>query len=1000
MSWKRHHSVVGRSNRSVTTRSNYSDPSIGSSNNYSSILPEVYAGHPERINRYSQYDQMDMDSQIYTALNTIADFSTQSDPTTSDLFQIKYNGDPTDVEVDILTNMIRQWTRLNKFKNRLWRIFRNVIKYGDEIMIRDPETLEWFHVPPEDVQAVIINEAKGKETEIYLIQNLDVNLQTMTAAQSNQYGSNLQSVGTSSLQNPLTPGNYVSSGRAGAYGDGSSNVTPVDATNVVHLSLSEGLDAGWPFGTSILESVYRDFKQKQLLEDAIMIYRIQRAPERRVFYVDVGNMPPHKAHAWVERMKNEIHQRRLPSRTGGDSNVTNAAYNPMCLDLSTRIPLLDGRTLSLTQLIDEYQSGKENWVYSCNPETGQVVPGNITWAGITRKNTQVIRLTLDNGATLTCTPDHKIPVQGKGFVEAKDITEFDSLIPMNRRMKSLSNDTDRSYEQIFDISDRKWKFTHRVVGNFFKNINKHQEFTYKDLLEEKTVIHHKDYNRYNNDPRNLQWMGKRDHILFHSEQKRDWWNNITEEELTRVKNKIRTSLKNYRDSLSVDEIEILAENRSRGIKASISEMRKNDPDAWNAWKKNQGISLSKSLDTQEKRNKRAEPFASQQKKPWANTKFLWSPEMEKYFIDFVKEHPEMLLQEIEKNLTNDPMMITLMKSANTANNFINKVNTDKFTRSKTLKFFSKYNYKSFIDFKNKIGLHNHKITKIEWLSEPMDVGTITVDGQERWHNFHTFAIESGIFVKNSMIEDFWFPQTADGRGSKVTTLPGGEGLGNIDDLNYFNNQLAAGLGVPQSYLTNPGSSDQGATFNDGRLGTAYIQEFRFSEYCQRLQRLVEPVFDREFKLYLKQKGFENIDSSLFEIELNTPQHFSDYAKIEKQQAQINLFTQLADMKIFSKRWLMINYLGLTLDEITQNEEMWREENPEAIVNNGSDEAGGGGGGDMPGLDSMGIQGDDGMGDDSSADTTSTTDSTDLGDTSDTGASPISGDESFSGSTDI
>jgi hypothetical protein len=75
-----------------------------------------------------------------------------------------------------------------------------------------------------------------------------------------------------------------------------------------------------------------------LLEDAILIYRIQRAPERRVFKIDVGNMPSHMAMAFVERVKNEIHQRRIPSQTGGGANVIDSAYNPLCLDLYTKIP--------------------------------------------------------------------------------------------------------------------------------------------------------------------------------------------------------------------------------------------------------------------------------------------------------------------------------------------------------------------------------------------------------------------------------------------------------------------------------------------------------------------------------------------------------------------------------------------------------------------------------------------------------------------------------------
>src|SRR5690606_19834628 len=97
------------------------------------------------------------------------------------------------------------------------------------------------------------------------------------------------------------------------------------------LSLTEGLDAFWPFGTSVLENVFKVFKQKELLEDSIIIYRIQRAPERRVFKVDVGGMPPHMAMAFVERVKTEVNQRRIPSNTGGVGayNFMDSTYSPI-----------------------------------------------------------------------------------------------------------------------------------------------------------------------------------------------------------------------------------------------------------------------------------------------------------------------------------------------------------------------------------------------------------------------------------------------------------------------------------------------------------------------------------------------------------------------------------------------------------------------------------------------------------------------------------------------
>ena len=98
------------------------------------------------------------------------------------------------------------------------------------------------------------------------------------------------------------------------------------------MSLTEGMDHNWPFGISILEPIFKVFKQKELLEDAIIIYRVQRAPERRVFYVDVGNMPAHKAMQFVERVKTEIHQRRIPSKTGGGANVIDSSYNPLSIN--------------------------------------------------------------------------------------------------------------------------------------------------------------------------------------------------------------------------------------------------------------------------------------------------------------------------------------------------------------------------------------------------------------------------------------------------------------------------------------------------------------------------------------------------------------------------------------------------------------------------------------------------------------------------------------------
>ena len=129
------------------------------------------------------------------------------------------------------------------------------------------------------------------------------------------------------------------------------NESAVDAKHIVHLSLTEGLDYYWPFGQSVLENIFKVYKQKELLEDAILIYRIQRAPERRIFKIDVGNMPSHMAMQFVERIKNEIHQRRIPTHNGGGQSVMDATYNPLSINEDYFFPTTaEGRGSSVDTL--------------------------------------------------------------------------------------------------------------------------------------------------------------------------------------------------------------------------------------------------------------------------------------------------------------------------------------------------------------------------------------------------------------------------------------------------------------------------------------------------------------------------------------------------------------------------------------------------------------------------------------------------------------------------
>jgi len=316
MSWKKHFTKYEPNNQGIRAKAN----------RWQSWLPEVYSGQPNRVERYTQYDQMDQDSEINGALDTIAEFSTQKDSKYDLPFDIFYKDEVTESEVSAISTALKQWCNINRWNLRTFGMVRSTIKYGDQFFIRDPETYKLIWVEPQNVTKAIVNESNGKKIDQYIVKDINLNLQDLVTTDTRK---------TNNMGITATQG-YTANAQsnAGIYQGGanaSNQDYAVDAAHVVHISMTDGMNPGWPFGTSILESVFKVYKQKELLEDSIIIYRVQRAPERRVFYIDVGNMPAHKAMGFVERVKNEVHQTRIPNKTGGGTNVIDASYNPLSI---------------------------------------------------------------------------------------------------------------------------------------------------------------------------------------------------------------------------------------------------------------------------------------------------------------------------------------------------------------------------------------------------------------------------------------------------------------------------------------------------------------------------------------------------------------------------------------------------------------------------------------------------------------------------------------------
>ena len=1085
MSWKRHFSPVNTNSVSNVSPISGSSSAVGpAKKNYSSYLPDVYTGSPNRIERYMQYDTMDIDSEVNAALDILAEFCTQKNKENQTPFTLYFKGRPTNSEIKILKEYLQQWTKLQLLETRMFRVARNLFKYGDGIFIRDPETQKLFYIDPGKIVKIIVNESEGKKPEQYVIRDLNVNFMHLVTTQINPNTQNTTPGGAAYVQ-----GGSGARGMTGAYPQQvgtrfsiAQNEFAIDAKHVVHLSLSEGLDNNYPFGNSLLESVFKVYKQKELLEDAIIIYRVQRAPERRVFYIDVGNMPIHLAMGFVERVKNEIHQRRIPSSQGGGQSVIDSSYNPLCLDLQTKIPLLDGRTLELTQLISEFESGKENWTYSCDPNTGKIVPGVINWAGITRKNTEVIKLTFDNGKELICTPDHKIPVFGKGFVEAKDLILDDKLITFDQQELSIWDHTTSQYELV-----------ENVVGQFFKEKQKHQESTYLTQFtgQDKTILYHKNFNNADNCPQNLMFMNSTDYTVLMNTVTDEFWKNnidyigsistfdkdewkaigpnhrlneifdiceyldVDKLTLTNVIKentqythipvklvKIETVEKRDTGTITIDGTEQWHDYHTFAIESGIFVKNSINEDyffpqtclaldqtiklldgrdlqlidiinEYEEGKENWAYAINQEthiiepgkivwagktrlntqlvevlLDNGEKikvtpdhrfimrdgseveaqylnendslmplylhdattgKHQQAGKYLKYTcnatgKKKWVHTMVCPKTKLGKKTESATKV--QYALANTRKKVSaaktiqySDAMCGRVVELYNQGVDSISKLSnvlrTDKIFQTyfieanpnllrdknrpnillptdKTLvKIAQHLGYKGWSDFKQNYQ-YNHKVVSVVWLEEFEDTGDITIESASGAHNF---ALTSGVFIHNS-----------EGRGSKVETLPGGTNLGEIDDLKYFTNKLMRALRIPSSYLPT-GADDSQAQYNDGRVGTAYIQELRFNKYCERLQSLMIGTFDTEFKLFLYNKGV-NIDFSLFDLKFQSPQNFASYRQAELDNQRIGTFSQMAALPFVAKRFALKRFLGLSDEDVAENERMWKEENGE------------------------------------------------------------------------
>jgi hypothetical protein len=108
---------------------------------------------------------------------------------------------------------------------------------------------------------------------------------------------------------------------------------------IVHMYLGEDRKTFYPYGQSLIEPARGPAHQLRLMEDAMLVYRLSRAPERRVFYVDVGQLPPFKAEAFVDRMKDQFRKKKTGTNQGTGANAVEERWHAPAADEDYWIPI-------------------------------------------------------------------------------------------------------------------------------------------------------------------------------------------------------------------------------------------------------------------------------------------------------------------------------------------------------------------------------------------------------------------------------------------------------------------------------------------------------------------------------------------------------------------------------------------------------------------------------------------------------------------------------------
>ena len=230
------------------------------------------------------------------------------------IFEIQCKNDEVREELEFLF-FNRSMLNMNA---RSWGDFRNLLMYGDlfyELIINHESPKDGIYkihaLPPDSMYR--IETTKGRVIEF----------------QQSKEGPDYTAI----MQSPVTQASDATLL--------SSTAIRFSPEQVVHIRLGEDRRSFYPYGVSVIEPARGPAHQLRLMEDSMLVYRLARAPERRIFYIDVGQLPPFKAEMFIERLKDQFRKRKVPRNFSGnlDANSVEERWHAPAVDEDYWLPI-------------------------------------------------------------------------------------------------------------------------------------------------------------------------------------------------------------------------------------------------------------------------------------------------------------------------------------------------------------------------------------------------------------------------------------------------------------------------------------------------------------------------------------------------------------------------------------------------------------------------------------------------------------------------------------